>query len=102
MVHHRFDLEAVDGADGIRRASGGGGTGGGIDRMSRALQIPPTEVFEIITQHRCGFAGLCCGCLWENIALQLGQVLGALVQRFFKFWSRLKVALKTDDKCAAT
>ncbi|CAN0369852.1 unnamed protein product [Ectocarpus sp. 12 AP-2014] len=54
MVHHRFDLEAVDGADGIRRASGGGGTGGGIDRMSRALQIPPTEVFEIITQHRCG------------------------------------------------
>ena len=51
MVHHRFDLEALDGAEGIRRKSGGG-TGGGLDRMSRALQIPPTEVFEIITQHR--------------------------------------------------
>ena len=51
MVHHRFDLEASDGAEGIRRKSGGG-TGGGLDRMSRALQMPPTEVFEIITQHR--------------------------------------------------
>lgn len=51
MVHHRFDLEASDGEEGIRRKSGGG-TGGGLDRMSRALQMPPTEVFEIITQHR--------------------------------------------------
>lgn len=51
MVHHRFDLEAFDGDEGIRRKSGGGG-GGGLDRMSRALQIPPSEVFEIITQHR--------------------------------------------------
>ena len=51
MIHHRFDLEASDGADGIRRKSAGGG-GGGLDRMSRALQILPTEVFEIITQHR--------------------------------------------------
>lgn len=53
MVHHRFDLEAFDGAAGVRRKSGGGG-GGGLDRMSRALQIPPTEVFEIITHHRYG------------------------------------------------
>jgi len=52
MIHHRFDLEAADGADGLRRKSAGGGGGGGLDRMSRALQIPPTEVFEIITQHR--------------------------------------------------
>lgn len=54
MIHHRFDLEAADGADGLRRKSAGGGGGGGLDRMSRALQIPPTEVFEIITQHRYG------------------------------------------------
>ena len=53
MVHHRFDLEAFDGAEGVRRKSGGGG-GRGLDRMSRALQIPPTEVFEIITHHRYG------------------------------------------------
>lgn len=51
MVHHRFDLEASDGAGGVRRKSGGGG---GLDRMSRALHIPPTEVFEIVTQHRYG------------------------------------------------
>lgn len=51
MVHHRFDLEAHEGEEGIRRKSGGG-TEGGLDMMSRALQIPPTEVFEIITQHR--------------------------------------------------
>lgn len=51
MVHHRFDLEASDGAEGVRRKSGGGAEGG-LDRMSRALQIPPTEIFEILTQHR--------------------------------------------------
>ena len=51
MVHHRFDLEAHEGDKGIRRKSGGG-TEGVLDTMSRALQIPPTEVFEIITQHR--------------------------------------------------
>lgn len=56
MVHHRFDLEAFDGAEGVRRKSGGGA--GGLDRMSRALQIPPTEVFEIITQHRYDTGGL--------------------------------------------
>lgn len=51
MVHHRFDLEAGEGAAGVRRKSGGGAEGG-LDRLSRALMIPPTEVFEIITQHR--------------------------------------------------
>lgn len=51
MVHHRFDLEAHEGEEGVRRKSGGGAEGG-LNIMSRALHIPPTEVFEIITQHR--------------------------------------------------
>lgn len=51
MVHHRFDLEANEGAEGIQRKSGSE-TGGELDRMSRTLQIPPTEVFEILTHHR--------------------------------------------------
>lgn len=65
MVHHRFDLEAREGAPGARRKSGGG-TEGGLDRMSRALMIPPTEVFEILTQHRCVYS---CGRCWERVSV---------------------------------
>lgn len=86
MVHHRFDLEAFDDDEGVRRKSGGG-TGGGLDRMSRALQIPPTEVFEILTQHRRVLAGWSkMGGPLTNLVLffsdtRLGPLLPAL-----RFW----------------
>lgn len=52
MVHHRFDLEAAEGAAGVRRKSADGEGGEGLDSLSKALHIPPTEVFETLTQHR--------------------------------------------------
>lgn len=69
MVHHRFDLEAGEEAIGIQRQSGGGPEGV-LDKMSRALQIPPTEVFEIITQHRwvLSLRGLSLACVGGRIS----------------------------------
>ncbi|CAN0082270.1 unnamed protein product, partial [Hapterophycus canaliculatus] len=92
MVHHRFDLEALDGAEGIRRKSGGGGTGGGLDRMSKALQIPPTEVFEIITQHRVKILQ------WmEANPLLANKVLEGVVRVITLTGNRVGVSRKADS-----
>ncbi|CAM9175989.1 unnamed protein product, partial [Choristocarpus tenellus] len=48
MVHQRFDLEVGEGVT-LKR---GKGRDGGLDSQSTALQIPPTEIFEILAHHR--------------------------------------------------
>lgn len=52
MVHHRFDTEAADRDAGARRKAEDDGSEEEQDKTEKSLQIPSTEVFEIITQHR--------------------------------------------------